>query len=831
MSLVSNKNIFNVSNSAFILDALWGLIAKYSDDFSHVLVFLPSRRAVRSVEKMIVNKIGHAVILPNLVPLGTGTEEDEEEIGVEPDTISNQERVIILSKLLSVDTNIKNISTALPIARDFIRMQDYLENEGVKIQDINWSELIDDKYAIHFQNKARILDILKQLPNDRLTVTAKRNHDIRAWINNIDKYELVIVCGSTASVPATADLMVAVAKRDNGKIILSGKISGLNEDFMQDTNPYNAEYNFLQKIGVNINEVQTIDVGMSNCMDVMNIAFGNTGKHIDSKLDNCTLVECNYESEEALVVTEITKRAVSEHKSVMIVAPDMAESQRIQNEMIYAGISADFSSGVSGTMTDVGRAILNLFDLWTEERQSEFEQRYVAAHYNIFDMLIRFVDENDKCNFQPNFDIENEIYVPIWDSIKNMSEILCRNGIVLDVYDARSFVADAIKSVSVRQSVPNDCHVCVLGTIESRMQTADVVILTGLNEGVFPSDGYKNAWLPHAIANKIGLPSPSRKVSLMALDFMNLSCNREVYWLRSKQSGGVLMTESRFLSRVRVTIGDIKEEKDILKSVRAKDNVPYNPLDYSAPVPPIDKTDVYVTEIELLIHNPYAFYAKHILRVRPKDDYWILPDARNFGDLVHKTIENVKQYDADKLIAEMDACAKQVLGKDSILFYFWHKRFCEIAPFVEKYLKHTGYKEIEGNAIIAGRNVRARADMIWSGGVLDIKTGAAPNKKQLLDGTMPQLALEGYIMQSGGFPIKMKGVSVIPVLQFLQLKNGDLQLIEYTDEIAQQMIDNTVQKVTELFGRYGGKNVAEYEYREAMGAKYHDWDDLARIDD
>ena len=46
--------------------------------------------------------------------------------------------------------------------------------------------------------------------------------------------------------------------------------------------------------------------------------------------------------------------------------------------------------------------------------------------------------------------------------------------------------------------------------------------------------------------------------------------------------------------------------------MRAKDNVPYNPLDYSAPVPPIDKTDVYVTEIELLIHNPYAFYAKHI---------------------------------------------------------------------------------------------------------------------------------------------------------------------------------------------------------------------------
>ena len=133
--------------------------------------------------------------------------------------------------------------------------------------------------------------------------------------------------------------------------------------------------------------------------------------------------------------------------------------------------------------------------------------------------------------------------------------------------------------------------------------------------------------------------------------------------------------------------------------------------------------------------------------------------------------------------------------------------------------------------MIAGRNVRARADIIWDGVVMDIKTGAAPTKKQLLDGTMPQIALEGYIMQNGGFPIKMKDVSITPILQFLQLKNGDLDLIECTGDEAQTMIDNTVQKVRELFGQYSGDKIASYEYRESVGAKYHEWDDLARIDD
>ena len=813
-----------------MLDALWKNIAQYKNDFSRVLIFMPSRRAIRCAEKMIVDKIGHGVILPNLIPLGEGADDENEEYA---DTISNTERIIILARLLSADANVKNMSTALPLARDFIRMQDYLENEGVNIFDINWSELIDDKYASHFQNKARILDILKQLPNDKITNTQKRNDDIRAWINHLDEYDCIIVCGSTASVPATADLMVAIAENKNGKIILSGKISGAGDDFVLDTNPYNSEYKFLQRLGLSADDVQTIDVGNSDVMDIMNIAFSNSGGHVNKKLDNCKLIECARESEEAVCVAEIAKRALLQNKSVLVITPDAAANQRIKSEMRKFDVDADFSSGISGNMTLVGRAILNLFDNWAENNINEFEKLYEQDNYNLFNMLVRFVDSNLEYNFQPKFNVENESDIQIWNAIKNVSDILCANDIVLNIFDARAIVLDAISSVVLRENKKPDCNVCVLGNIESRMQTADIVVLTGLNEGMFPSVGYENAWLPRSISLQIGLPSPNRKVSLMALDFMNLSCAEKVYWLRSKQSGGTLTTESRFLSRVRVAIGEIKTGDDILQSVREMDNVEYKPLDYSSPTPPIDKSDVYVTEIELLIHNPYAFYVKHILRLKKTDDYWVLPDARNFGNLVHDVIENATDFNAEKLVLEMDARAKSVLPNDSILFYFWHKRFCEIARFTEEFFKDKKiqYKEILGSVNIAGRNVRARADIIWDGVVMDIKTGAAPTKKQLMEGMMPQIALEGFIMQNGGFPIKMKDVSVVPVLQFLQLKNGDLDLIEYRDDEAQTMIDNTVQKVRELFGQYSADKVAEYEYRESIGAKYHEYDDLARVGD
>ena len=586
----------------------------------------------------------------------------------------------------------------------------------------------------------------------------------------------------------------------------------------------------MKKIGAK--DIQTIDVGVC-AIDTMNIAFGNSGTHVDDKLNNCKLIECNRESEEAIVATEIARRAVIENKSVLIITPDAAANTRIKSEMARLNIDADFSSGTPGTMTNLGRAILNLFDGWAENKNSEFEKLYELADYNLFKMIVDFIDSENNFNFQPSFNIENESDIPIWNAIRETSYILRANDIILNVFDARAFIADAIGGVSIRPNKKDSCRVCVLGTIESRMQTADVIILTGLNDGMFPATGYENAWLPRDIANKIGMPSPNRKVSLMALDFMNLSCGQDVYWLRSKNSGGTLTTESRFLSRVRVAIGDIQTDNEILESVRKMDDVPYNPLDYSPPTPPIDKSDVYVTEIELLIHNPYAFYVKHILRLKPVDDYWVLPDARNFGIIVHDVIENARDFNASRLIAEMDARARQVLSDNSILFYFWHKRFCEIAPFVENFFKNKPikYKEVLGSVNIAGRNVRARADIIWDGVVMDIKTGTPPTKKQLMDGTMPQLPLEAFIMQNNGFPLKMRDVSITPIIQFLQLKNGNPELIEYSDEIAQSMIDNSVQKVRELFGQYSTDKIASYEYRESVGQKYHEFDDLARVSD
>ena len=844
--MASNKNIFFPTNPAHTLDALWHIISSSNVPLTDILIFLPSRRAIRSTEQMLAEKCGGAVMLPELVALGEGVDEFDLETSeiTDEDTISNTERIVILAKLLSADKHIGTVASALPIARDLVRMTDYCENEGIDISTIDWANIIGEQYATHFQDKAKILQILSDNSNaithGKQTVSAKRNADIRAWIPYINSqnfpYKLVIVCGSTASVPATADLMAAVANSAIGKIILSGKIAGREQDFALATNPYYSEYKFLSRIGCDIADIIPIDVGDSNTIDFMNIAFGNDPSRPQNSdaVKHCHLVECTRESIEASAVAEIASRAIAENKSVLVITPDAAGNQRIAAEFSTRNICADFSGGRPATMHVIGRAILNLFDNWIENKSHDFDNLYNANEHNLFETLLQIIDSGNLV-FTPPFDISDKNTITIWLALRNLSDALTSNNIVLSTSDARAFIADTLSSVTMRQNITDTPSVCVLGTIESRMQTADVVILTGLNDGMFPATGYENAWLPRKISEKIGLPSPNHKVSLMSLDFMNLSCGPEVYWLRSKISGGVQTTESRFLSRVMARGGNVDTElqRDILDSVLSRDNVESRPLDYTPPTPPADWSDVYVTELELLIHNPYAFYVRHILRLCILDDYWLGPDARTFGNLVHKVIEQMTSKDTAKtLVAKMDTLAQEKLGASHVLFHFWHKRFLEIAPvIISEFVAHPNAQaEIPGVAQIAGRNIRARADRVDDGIVIDIKTGAAPSKSQLLSGTMPQLPLEAYMLQTGGFYINTTQRSKKPTMTFLQLRNNDARPIPYDAETTEQMIRAAVDKTKELIHIFTVGR-APYENRPNSDKKYNMYDDLARAHD
>ncbi|MDR0967379.1 MAG: PD-(D/E)XK nuclease family protein [Rickettsiales bacterium] len=742
--------------------------------------------------------------MPKLVALGEG-DDTEFDDDTDDNIVSNLTRLVVLSKLLSVAEK-KSFSSALPIARDLIHMEDYMETEGVLSPD--WNALVDEKYAGHFQRKAEFLsiadNIMPALFNGKITETAHRNKKIREWIN-YDFKGRVIVCGSTASIPATRDLMIHIAGLPNGFIILPGKIYGQKIEDNDFCNPYFMENQFLKKLGLTALDAFPLGV-KDNDIDFFNAAFNNFGGKMFAP-NSVRRIDTMREGEEMDVAAEIAKDAQNQNKSVLIITPDSAGNQRLRESLERRGVSADFSAGVPAVQSKTARHILNLL----ADAQNNLQIKN----------LIEWLDS-------VNIDF-SESDAPIILKLQELSNALCDNDITLGQSDMASVIRDVLSNVQMRGTADDAPSVRVLGMIESRMQSADVIILTGLNEGMFPSHGYENPWLPRHISQKIGLPPPQRKVSLMALDFMTLSCGDKVYWLRSRASGGAQTTQSRFLSRVDVRAHNIKYDNHFLDIVRAQNNLPYKQLSSAAPTPPADWSPVFVTALELLIHNPYAFYAKHILHLSPKKEWWAGADARDFGDVVHKEVENLIKNNITPnevdIIKSLEKRATDVLPANSVMMHFWKKRFIQIAPKIVELLTDPKIKNIQSEVLlktqIHGRLVCAIADMAFdtpSGPVaLDIKTGSVPSKKDLIDGMMPQLPAEAIMI--GAVAIK-----------FLQLKNNDVKPIEYTGDDLENMINGTKQKLAELFNMYG-QDFAPYEYRLTGNIKYDRYRDLGRIDD
>ena len=88
----------------------------------------------------------------------------------------------------------------------------------------------------------------------------------------------------------------------------------------------------------------------------------------------------------------------------------------------------------------------------------------------------------------------------------------------------------------------------ILGLLEARMISTDVVILGGLNEDVWPRLPRSDPWLNRPMRVDLELSSPERRMGLSAHDFVQAACGAgEVYLSWSEKLDGAPAVPSRWL--------------------------------------------------------------------------------------------------------------------------------------------------------------------------------------------------------------------------------------------------------------------------------------------
>jgi hypothetical protein len=205
--------------------------------------------------------------------------------------------------------------------------------------------------------------------------------------------------------------------------------------------------------------------------------------------------------------------------------------------------------------------------------------------------------------------------------------------------------------------------VFIWGTLESRTQHADLFILAGLNEGIWPGSYKDDSWLNRPMRSAIGIDLLERKIGLSAHDFQQATMAKKLILSRSLRQDNMPSVSSRWLLRLEnllVGLGDggikyltdirsrgqalLKLAGELYSSVLLTNALPGEVKRRAlrpAPIPPLiaRPNRLSVTEIDTLIRNPYSIYAKWILNLRKIQNFQYTSDPRNKGNLVHTTME------------------------------------------------------------------------------------------------------------------------------------------------------------------------------------------------
>jgi ATP-dependent helicase/nuclease subunit B len=339
----------------------------------------------------------------------------------------------------------------------------------------------------------------------------------------------------------------------------------------------------------------------------------------------------------------------------------------------------------------------------------------------------------------------------------------------------------------------------IWGLLEARLQAVDLVVLGGLAEGVWPPATDPGPWLSRPMRKAAGLPSPEERVGLAAHDFVAAACAAPIAVLSCpRRRDGAPAVPARWLVRLEAWLAGQRlalPPHPATGWARGLD-VPVRiaPAARPQPRPPLALRPrrLSVTEIETLLADPFAIYARHVLRLRALDPLEQETDAIDYGSLVHRGLEvffrSVGASWPARAEERLQAAMEQALVQARVrpaLAEWWRPRLVRIATWVaeQEPKRRDGATlarvapEHPGEWTLTAENFRlsGRADRIeqQAGGqlaILDYKTGALPTQKQVDAGFAPQLLLEAAMAQAGGFGAELAGV--VTELTYWHLTGG-----------------------------------------------------------
>ncbi len=347
--------------------------------------------------------------------------------------------------------------------------------------------------------------------------------------------------------------------------------------------------------------------------------------------------------------------------------------------------------------------------------------------------------------------------------------------------------ADLFQSIMANEIVYEDepafPGIMIWGTLEARVQGADLVILGGLNEGIWPSRPAPDPWLNRKMRQDSGLLLPDRRIGLQAHDFQQAMLAPQVILTRTTRDEEAETVPSRWINRLANLLNGLGGAgKAALSAASARgDNLialaetldkPTQTVASAprpAPLPPVAHRpkELSFTEVEHLRRDPYSIYAKRMLKLAPIDPLRQSPDARLRGTVLHDIMARFTIDTKDRTPTQEDLiCATDTVLDQTVVWpaarRLWRARIVKIAAqFITQERQRRACAkpigvEISGSYVDDNGfrlyGVADRIDEREDGTLVlyDYKTGRPPTANQRKHYNR-QLPLEAAMAEAGAF--------------------------------------------------------------------------------
>lgn len=440
------------------------------------------------------------------------------------------------------------------------------------------------------------------------------------------------------------------------------------------------------------------------------------------------------------------------------------------------------------------------------------------------------------------------------------------HGGAMSATEYRDLFSAVLTRAEVREAVQSHPHIMLWGTVEARIQGADLVVLAGLNDGTWPQLPPPDPWLNRAMRKEAGLLLPERRVGLSAHDYQQAVAAPEVVLTRSVRDAEAECVPSRWLNRLMNLMSGLPEQygPDALAAMRRRGadwlalaaaletpspmqqaDPRLAPASRPAPQPPVAQRPrrLALTAIARLIRDPYAIYARHVLRLYPLDPLHPVADARDRGNAFHLILERFvrERPEGETLVAaraRLLATAADVLEAEvpfPAARALWLARFARAANHVLTQDRKRGgaalLVESKGQITVPGHDFTLfgtpdRIDRLPDGRLhlIDYKSGTPPTKKQQ-EHYDKQLLLAAAMAERGGFA--EIGPAEVAEISYIGLGAGE-KAVE--TEITPDLTGSEWDKFVTLIDRYH-RRATGYSARRAVFEDRieGDYDHLSRL--